>query len=248
MSFFERYFAALDGPEPHSSLDLVVGRRRVLDPVGRRRRPQEPRSSPAASEELRALHRRRRHGRLGAPRRLVGGTDGDVEFALGETRWDDGERIGTFLAVAQLDADGRMVRYMVARSPAIAFDTARGSMPALSSDRRRRADRRDARRAAAARLALPAAAAPSPSRARAPARVHVGRRRGAAPGAARGTLWTWTVQCFRAEVAALRRRGRRLRALRRRLRRAARRGARRGAAHRVRSRRGCGSAWRWSWC
>jgi hypothetical protein len=53
---------------------------------------------------------------------LSSGTSGDVEFALGETRHDSGERIGTFLAVAQLDADGRMVRYMVARSPAIAFD------------------------------------------------------------------------------------------------------------------------------
>ena len=70
MTFFERYFAALDGPDPHSSLELVAD---------------------------------------------------DVEFALGETRHDSGERIGTFLAVAQLDADGRMARYMVARSPAIAF-------------------------------------------------------------------------------------------------------------------------------
>ena len=54
---------------------------------------------------------------------LFGGTAGDVEFALGETRYDSGERIGTFLAVAQLDADGRMARYMVARSPAIAFES-----------------------------------------------------------------------------------------------------------------------------
>ncbi len=54
---------------------------------------------------------------------LHSGTEGDVEFALGETRTDAGERIGTFLAVAQLDGDARMVRYMVARSPAIAFDT-----------------------------------------------------------------------------------------------------------------------------
>ena len=52
---------------------------------------------------------------------LSTGAAGDVEFALGETRRDSGERIGTFLAVAQLDAGGRMVRYMVARSPAIAF-------------------------------------------------------------------------------------------------------------------------------
>jgi hypothetical protein len=72
MSFFERYFAALDGPDPHSSLDLVAD-----------------------------------------------------EVALGETRRDSGERIGTFLAVAQLDDAGRMTRYMVARTPAIAFESAR---------------------------------------------------------------------------------------------------------------------------
>ena len=49
------------------------------------------------------------------------GVSGDLEFALGETRWDNGERIGTFLAVAELDQTGRMRRYMVARSPALAF-------------------------------------------------------------------------------------------------------------------------------
>ncbi len=49
------------------------------------------------------------------------GVSGDVEFALGETRWDTGERIGTFLAVAELDEAGRMRRYMVARSPALAL-------------------------------------------------------------------------------------------------------------------------------
>ena len=37
---------------------------------------------------------------------LWSGTQGDVEFALGETRMDDtGERIGTFLCVAQLDEE-----------------------------------------------------------------------------------------------------------------------------------------------
>ena len=56
---------------------------------------------------------------------LFSGSDGGVEFALGETRYDSGERIGTFLAVAQLDAAGRMVRYMVARSPAITFEPVR---------------------------------------------------------------------------------------------------------------------------
>ena len=56
---------------------------------------------------------------------LFGSRTGDLEFALGETRYDSGERIGTFLAVAQLDDAGRMVRYMVARTPAIAFEGAR---------------------------------------------------------------------------------------------------------------------------
>jgi AcrR family transcriptional regulator len=37
---------------------------------------------------------------------------------------ESGERIGTFLAVAQLDDTGRMRRYMVARSPAMAFEEA----------------------------------------------------------------------------------------------------------------------------
>ena len=47
---------------------------------------------------------------------------GDVEFALGETRWDEsGERIGTFLCVAQIDGEGKMRRYMVARTPALEF-------------------------------------------------------------------------------------------------------------------------------
>jgi hypothetical protein len=51
------------------------------------------------------------------------GVSGEVEFALGETRWDDsGERIGTFLAVAELDEQGRMRRYMVARTPALEFE------------------------------------------------------------------------------------------------------------------------------
>jgi ketosteroid isomerase-like protein len=120
MSFFERYFAALDGPDPHSSLDLVAddvefsiqwasgadGRSRQL--TGGR---DELRAFIDAGDTSGWAHHV-----------LTSGVGGDREFALGETRWDaSGERIGTFLAVAELDRDGRMVRYMVARSPAIAF-------------------------------------------------------------------------------------------------------------------------------
>jgi hypothetical protein len=119
MTFFERYFERLDGPDPHSSLELVAedvefsiqwaggGDRRSSQFVGGR-------------DELRGFID------LGdmdgwAHYVVFGGTDGDVEFALGETRYDNGERIGTFLAVAQLDAEGRMRRYMVARSPVLEF-------------------------------------------------------------------------------------------------------------------------------
>ena len=71
MSFFERYFEALDGPEPYSSLDLVS------DDVefaiewanGEDRKATQLRGG---KERAARLHRRRRHGRLGALRRLVG--------------------------------------------------------------------------------------------------------------------------------------------------------------------------------
>jgi hypothetical protein len=123
MSFFERYFAALDGPDPHSSLELVA------DDVEfsiqwARGADRDSRQLVGGRAELRAFIDA---GDMGgwAHHVLASGGGGDVEFALGETRYDSGERIGTFLAVAQLDGDGRMVRYMVARSPAIAFEGAR---------------------------------------------------------------------------------------------------------------------------
>jgi hypothetical protein len=120
-SFFERYFAALDGPDPYASLELVA-------------------EDVEFSIQWAADATRKSSQFLGGLDELRGfidagdtegwahyvvhsGVNGDVEFALGETRWDTGERIGTFLAVAQLDAAGRMRRYMVARSPALAFPT-----------------------------------------------------------------------------------------------------------------------------
>ena len=121
MTFFERYFERLDGADPHSSLELVApdvefsiqwaagGDRRSSQFVG-------------GLEQLRGFIDA---GDMEdwAHYVLFSGRDGDVEFALGETRWDSGERIGTFLAVAQLDDEGRMRRYMVARSPAMVFPT-----------------------------------------------------------------------------------------------------------------------------
>ena len=123
MSFFERYFAALDGPDPHSSLELVA--EDVEFTI------QWARGTDGASRQFVGGHAELRAfidaGDMSGWAHHVlfaGGADG-VEFALGETRRDGGERIGTFLSVAQLDGAGRMARYMVARSPAIAFDPAR---------------------------------------------------------------------------------------------------------------------------
>jgi hypothetical protein len=119
--FFSRFFAALDSDDPQSSLELV--------------------SEDLQFAILFAKDDERRAGHfLGGRDELAAFTDagdtsgwahhllaeariGDLEIALGETRWDSsGERIGTFVVAAKLDQDGRMVRYLVGRSPTIGFD------------------------------------------------------------------------------------------------------------------------------
>jgi hypothetical protein len=122
MSFFERYFAALDGPDPHSSLALV-GEDAEFSIQWATGADRASRQFVGGRAELRAFIDA---GDMSgwAHHVLFSGGTGDVEFALGETRYASGERIGSFLAVAQLDGDGRMARYMVARSPAVAFEPA----------------------------------------------------------------------------------------------------------------------------
>lgn len=122
-TFFERYFELLDGSDPYSSLELVAedvefSIQWAAD------------DSRKSSQFLGGLEQLRGFIDAGdmdgwAHHVTQSGVSGDVEFALGETRWDSGERIGTFLAVAQLDESGRMRRYMVARSPVLAFPTER---------------------------------------------------------------------------------------------------------------------------
>ena len=121
MTYFERYFERLDGPDPHSSLELVADdvEFSIQWAAGDDRRSSQ---FLGGLDELRGLHRRRRHARAGritssGPRRTATSSSPSARRA-GTSR---GERIGTFLAVAQLDADGRMRRYMVARSPALTF-------------------------------------------------------------------------------------------------------------------------------
>jgi hypothetical protein len=119
MSFFERYFEALDGPDPYSSLEFVSDdiEFAIQWASGVDRTSTQIVGGVA---ELRAFIEA---GDMSdwAHHVLHSGEDGRVAFALGETRYQSGERIGTFLAVAELDPEGRMCRYLVARTPAIAF-------------------------------------------------------------------------------------------------------------------------------
>jgi hypothetical protein len=119
MSFFERYFAALDGPDPYSSLDMVAEdvEFAIEWATGTDRRSHQ---IMGGRGELRAFIDA---GDRGAWVHHVLRSAGDVrtEFVVGETRDASGARIATFVAVAELDTDGRMRRYLVGRSPAIVF-------------------------------------------------------------------------------------------------------------------------------
>jgi hypothetical protein len=122
MTFFERYFAALDGPEPRSSLELVSDdvEFAIQWATGADRKSTQILGGLAELREFIDA------GDMSdwAHHVLHSGDDGAVAFALGETRYESGERIGTFLAVARLDRDGRMRKYLVARTPAIDFSDA----------------------------------------------------------------------------------------------------------------------------
>jgi hypothetical protein len=121
VGFFARYFAALDGDEPLSALEMVA--------------------DDAEFAILFATDGGRKAGHfLGGPDELrkftlAGDMDGwahhilaasrfdDVELVLGETRTDEGEFIGSFICVAELDSAGKMKRYMTGRSPRIRFSS-----------------------------------------------------------------------------------------------------------------------------
>jgi hypothetical protein len=129
VTFFARYFERLDGADPHSSLELVSEdvEFSIQWAAGSDRKSSQ---FVGGLDELRSFIDAGDTSGW-AHHVLWSGVDGNVEFALGETRWDrSGERIGTFLAVAELDEERRMRRYMVARSPVLAFgqavDGARG--------------------------------------------------------------------------------------------------------------------------
>jgi hypothetical protein len=121
MSFFARYFAALDGPDPLSSLALVADDVEFVIFWAADDGRHSARQLTGGVGELRSMIEAGGDMSGWAHHILSSAVVDGVEFAQGETRTDAGERIGTFLCSAQLDADGRMTRYLVARSPAIAF-------------------------------------------------------------------------------------------------------------------------------
>ena len=119
MSFFARYFAALDGPDPYTSLDMVAADLEFAiewAPGGDRKSYQ----IRGGLVELRAFIDAGERGEW-AHHVLHSATGTKTEFALGETRRPDGGRVATFVAVAEFGDDGRMRRYFAARTPAIVF-------------------------------------------------------------------------------------------------------------------------------
>jgi len=122
VSFFERFFEALDGEDAESAMAFVADELEfaiLWAPDAERRSPRQFIGGP---DELRSFTAA--GDRSGwAHHVLHVSRQGSTEIALGETRWEDGRHIGTFVAAAELDGDGRMRRYLVGRSPALRFDS-----------------------------------------------------------------------------------------------------------------------------
>jgi hypothetical protein len=122
-SFFRRFFAALDGDDRDSAMAFVADELQFAilwagDDSPRSRQflggPTELRGFTAAGEMDGWAHHI-----------LHASREGSTEIALGETRWDDGRHIGTFVCAAEFDDQGRMRRYLVGRSPALRFTPSR---------------------------------------------------------------------------------------------------------------------------
>jgi hypothetical protein len=125
----ERYFAALDGPEPRSALGLVSDDVRFstlfsVDSSSANRQSLGGRDALAAYIDQRGTPGWRHHV-LGVD------VDGAVELAWGETRYADDSVAGTFVIAARLDGDGRIDRLICGRTPALTLAAAgtSGSSP-----------------------------------------------------------------------------------------------------------------------
>jgi ketosteroid isomerase-like protein len=119
----KRFFELLDGPAAERSLDMLSGDLRfsILFSNG----PGEAQDFAGGREEFDRYMAQR-----GAPawthHVLAELVDGDLEVVFGETR-QDGAALATFVAAVRLNADGRISRYIVGRSPAVLFDLERAA-------------------------------------------------------------------------------------------------------------------------
>ena len=117
--FFERYFEALDGPDPLSALGLVSGELEYSI-LFSTKTDERSRQFVGGPDELRAFTdagdmQGWAHHILAAA--VVDG----VEIVLGETRRDDGTHLGTNVCAGRIGDDGRMTHYLTARSPGVRF-------------------------------------------------------------------------------------------------------------------------------
>jgi hypothetical protein len=117
--FFARYFDALDGEQPLSAMEMVADDAEfaILWAPGSERRCDQFLGGRRQLTEFTEAGDTSGWGH----RILASAKVGDVELLLGETRTDQGEFIGTFVTAAELDSKGRMVRYIVGRTPEIRF-------------------------------------------------------------------------------------------------------------------------------
>ncbi len=117
--YFADFFARLDGPAPLSALDLVADDAQfaLLYAAGTDDRSRQFVGGPAELQAFTEAGDMR-----GWSHHVLRGVHvDDVELVVGETRWDDGRHIGTFVCAAQLDGGGRMVRYLTGRTPGLRF-------------------------------------------------------------------------------------------------------------------------------
>ena len=126
--FFERYFEALDGPEPLSALELVSPDLQFAI-LFSTKLDERSRQFVGGPDELRAFTEA---GDMeGWAHHIVARTVvDDVQIVLGETRRDDdGTHLGTFVNAARIGADGRMTHYVTARTPGLRFGAAESPAP-----------------------------------------------------------------------------------------------------------------------
>ncbi len=112
-----RMYELLDGPDPERSLEMLS--RDLRFSIVFSQGPGDAQDFAGGRAEFDGYMAQR-----GAPawthHVLSSSFDGRVEVVFGETR-RGGAPVASFVAAARVDADGRIDRYIVGRSPAVLF-------------------------------------------------------------------------------------------------------------------------------